>query len=1312
MECPEKTWVVEFVRGDLPIADVSRFEEHLDHCGRCLDVVAATAGSFTAERAPDVQRDSIWVHLVAAIARASERMATADLLQGAVRDRFGPYRVVAEIGRGAMGVVYSAVDEGTSRPAAVKTITHRIPAALAAMRHEIAFLQRARHSGIVRIYEEGIVDGDPWYAMELIEGQTLATFNRSCWGDPASRRASPPGSSPVLQALVPAAAGRLDEVLSLFSRMCEPLSFVHRAGIVHCDLKPSNVFVRHDDQPVLVDFGLMSRAGGAIGRETLEVGGLRGTLPYLAPELIRGQIPDARADIYAFGCMLYESLTGRPPFTAKTSHDLLHAHLYDVPTPASDLVAGLPDAVNELLDGLLAKRPGERLGSAEIVAQLLGSMGSTVPRPPSPSRTQYLFRPRLVGRDDIVGEIEELARGALRGQGHFVLIGGESGIGKTFLASELARLLARRRFEVVTGECVAIAPTSESGPQVAGTALEPFRGLLQRASDVCRTWDVAMDLFGSPPALHVLSQYEPTLGHLFEGQLSPWGALPPPAERERAVESMRELIVRFGRRGPLLLVIDDLQWADDLSLAVLDSIAGEVLASAGILVIGLYRLEEASGEISKLLDHADVHSHVLERLDEAALTVMVGDMLARPAPLDVMRALTDRAQGNPFFVAEYLRAAAFEGLLAHTAEGWTWSDRLTGVGSVADVLDLPRSLRELLVRRLELLSAGARRAAEVASVLGREFRSSMLAEVSGEPESHLSPWLCEMLDRQLVERAREQDFRFVHDKIRELAYDRMDRRRRRALHLAAGEALQREHAGGPNAAGHHAEMAYHFRNGEAWDRAIDYFERAAENALRTSANADAVRFFREAVSASAAGYVPVPAERRAYWARRIGDALQGLGDLSASKHNLLEAVRLLARPMPESPARMALGVGVKLARQLIHRTVARRWVESDPRKSPALLEAARAYDRLTQIYYYRGEYAPLLYANLATLDLAERGAPSPMRAVGFTNAAATAGIVPIPRLARAYFDLAEGALREAYDPEVESYYQVLHGHYLSGLGDWQRASAAGDRVMQIAEELGFGRRWEEGAGLRCAVEWGRDFDRCLEWCNRMFDSAVRRNDVQTTSWGFLRRAEVHVARGDLDAAEENLRHAERLVPQLGLPEQIRAFALRAYVLHSQGFGDRALAAADDASARIEAAKTVHLLCLDPYARLAEVRLAAWVASEPRDRIYAAKARRSCETLRAAARTFPVALPRYCLHEGTRCWLSGAKKRAIAIWQRGRRAAISLEIPHEEALLTLALVQHHAASHEYDAAPRARGTLARLGVGVGGDAPSATHQPFE
>jgi serine/threonine protein kinase/tetratricopeptide (TPR) repeat protein len=1275
-----------------------------------LDVVAATAGSFTAERAPDVQRDSIWVHLVAAIARASDRMATADLLQGPVRDRFGPYRVVAEIGRGAMGVVYSAVDERTSRSAAVKTVTHRIPAALAAMRHEIAFLQRARHSGIVRIYEEGIVDGDPWYAMELLEGRTLATFNRSCWGDPASRRSSPPG--PVLQALAPAAAGKLDEVLLLFGRMCAPLSFVHRAGIVHCDLKPSNVFVRNDDQPVLVDFGLMSRAGGAIGRETLEVGGLRGTLPYLAPELIRGQIPDARADIYAFGCMLYESLTGRPPFTATTSHDLLHAHLYNVPTPASHRVAGLPDAVDELLGGLLAKKPDERLGSAEIVAHLLGSMGSaTVARPPPPSRTQYLFRPRLVGRDDIVGEVEDLARGALRGQGHFVLIGGESGIGKTFLASELARLLARHRFDVVTGECVALAPTSESGPQVAGIALEPFRGLLQRASDVCRTWDVAMDFFGSPPALHVLSQYEPALGHLFEGHMDPWGALPPPAERERAVESMRELIVRFGRRGPLLLVIDDLQWADDLSLAVLDSIAGEDFASTGVLVIGLYRVEEASGAISKLVDHAHVHSHVLERLDEAALTVMVGDMLARPAPPEVMRALADRAQGNPFFVAEYLRAAAFEGLLAHTAEGWTLSDRLTAVGSVADILDLPRSLRELLVRRLELLSAGARMAAEVASVLGREFRSSMLAEVSGEPESHVSPWLSEMLDRQLVERARGQDFRFVHDKIRELAYERLDRRRRSALHLAAGEALQREHAGGPNAASHHAEMAYHFRNGEAWHRAIDYFERAAENALRTSANADAVRFFREAGSASALGHVPVPAERRAYWARRIGDALQGLGDLSASKHNLLEAVRLLDRPMPESPARLALGVAVKLAGQLIHRTAPRRWVESDPRKSPALLEAARAYDRLTQIYYYRGEYGPLLYANLATLDLAERGAPSPTRAVGFTNAAATAGIILLPRVARAYFALAEGALREAYDPEVESYYQVLHGHYLSGLGDWQRASAAGDRVMQLAFELGFGRRWEEGAGLRCSVEWGRDFDRCLAWCNRMFDSAVRRNDVQTTSWGFLRRAEIHVARGEIDAAEESLQSAERLVPQLGLPEQIRAFALRAYVLHSRGFADRALAAADDASARIEAARAVHLLCLDPYARLAEVRLAAWVASNPRDRMYEVKARRSCQTLRAAARTFPVALPRYCLHEGTRCWLSGAKKRAIAIWERGRRAATSLQIPHEEALLTLALAQHNAASHD-DAEPRARSTLARLGVHIGADAPSAAHQPFE
>ncbi len=651
MECPDGTWVAAFVIGEVPPDELLRFEAHLDGCENCLEVVAeaateAAASSPSHEESP--QRDSLWVHLVGAFACVSDRGWTTDGGDPPRRERFGSYRILAEIGRGAMGVVYAAVDERSSEPAAVKTVTAPTARSLSALRHEIAFLRRAQHPSIVRIFDDGVIDGDPWYAMELLEGGSLADLHRSVWpGQEAAARSVPrdDAASPPRAA----AGGRLDEMVTLFSRLCAPLAFVHRAGIVHCDLKPSNVLVRPDGSPVLVDFGLLSRADGALGRETLEVGGFRGTLPYLAPELIRGRIPDARADIYAVGCMLYESVTGRPPFLGPTARDVLRAHLYADVVPPSHLVSGLPAAFDDLVLSLLAKSPGKRVGSADVLAQMLETVLPVPSRRPSASPTPYLFRPRIVGRTADVDQVEALARDARDGRGHFVLVGGVSGIGKTFLASEIARQSARDNFEVVTGECAAFAPATDAAQQRSGAPFGPFRNLLQRAADLCRMGGprVTAELFGGESTLRVLARYEPALEHLRETAGETLFELPPPAERERALESMRELLGRFAARTPLLLVLDDLQWADDLSFALLASLGEEFLAAHAILILGLYRAEDAS-EVSGLLTTSHFEKIELKRLDDGALTAMVGDMLCRPAPPELMGALALHSEGNPF----------------------------------------------------------------------------------------------------------------------------------------------------------------------------------------------------------------------------------------------------------------------------------------------------------------------------------------------------------------------------------------------------------------------------------------------------------------------------------------------------------------------------------------------------------------------------------------------------------------------------------------------------------------------------------------
>src|SRR5262245_12639695 len=204
-----------------------------------------------------------------------------------------------------------------------------------------------------------------------------------------------------------------------------------------------------------------------------------------------------------------------------------------------------------------------------------------------------------------------------------------------------------------------------------------------------------------------------------------------------------------------------------------------------------------------------------------------------------------------------------------------------------------------------------------------------------------------------------------------------------------------------------------------------------------------------------------------------------------------------------------------------------------------------------------------------------------------------------------------------------------------------------------------------------------------------------------TSWGLLRRAEVQTARREFEAADASLAEAERIVPQLGLPEQIRALGLRAFLVLKSGRIDEAVTMADRAAELVRQAKTIHAYCIDPYGRIAEVHLAAWAKAGRASREAAAKARSSCATLRSAARIFPIAVPRYCLHEGTRRMLAGRRKSAEAIWKRGLTAARSLTIPYDEAFLLLALADlGSSGSANGNGVEQARRELKRLGVREG------------
>jgi predicted ATPase len=754
----------------------------------------------------------------------------------------GPYRILEPIGEGAMGVVYRAVHLESRSAAAVKTVHLPGEGLVQSLRREIHALARVCHPGVVRILDEGVHDGVPWYAMELVEGVPV--------------HAEVLRERPLL------------DRLTLVRRLCAPLAYLHGEGIVHRDLKPGNVLVRPDGLPVLVDFGLVGRFAAGLSREALEVeAAAGGTVAYMAPEQARGRLVDARADLYSLGCMVYELLTGRPPFVGPTAVEVLFQHLEAEPLAPSKLAAEVPPDLDALVLRLLAKDPRERFGHADDVASALAGLGAEDGLAGAgPKPRAYLYRPAFAGREQALAELERQLAKLQGGSGACVLLAGESGIGKTRLAMELARRAERFRARVASGEC--LPPSAAKGSAGAGGPLHPLRRSLQAIADRCRERGVqeAERLLGSRGKL--LALYEPALRSLPGQEAHPEPAeLPPEAARQRLFGALSDTYAALAQDRPLLLILDDLQWADGLTadwLAHLLHTGG--LERLPLLVLGTYRMEELNEQLEVALKGSGARRLELGRLDEQAIGSMVGDMLAlAPPPAVFVQYLTRHSEGNPFFVAEYLRTAVDEGVLYRDELGrWQVAEpgsRESGVGSRVssgpgsptpdarrptpdyESLPLPDSLRELVARRLEGLGTTSRDLVELAAVLGRELTAGLLARVAGSETVQLLEPLHELIRRQVLEEIPGGErLRFVHDKIREVTYERLVTERRRDLHRAAAEAI--ETLSEPERDEHLAALGRHWEEAGDAAKACQHYLAAATRARDRYAYHEAERLYR------------------------------------------------------------------------------------------------------------------------------------------------------------------------------------------------------------------------------------------------------------------------------------------------------------------------------------------------------------------------------------------------------------------------------------------------------------------------------------
>ena len=843
--------------------------------------------------------------------------------------QLGPYRVTGLLARGGMGRVYGGEHVETGEEVALKTVREVTGHLLAGFRREIHALGRVRHPGIVRILAHDFTGGLPWIAMPLLKGATLRQHLDELWPRPASvdpRRdpaagesdtanllTAPLGGAPrVVLTPAPSAPARpLGPTLTLMRRLCAPLAFLHGEGLVHRDLKPANVFLQDDGSPVLVDLGIVVHFGGAGGREELEVDPIMGTLQYMAPEQLGGELCDARADLYALGCILYECVTGQPPFTGENAA-VIRQHLEDLPLPPSLRAPGLPAELDRLILQLLKKRPQDRLGHAADVAAALVALDAEAEPEDGPAPRPYLYRPEITGREGALATLEEAAlRLSRERRGGIVLIRGESGVGKTRLAMEMGRRAAKRPLTVLTGRGMAPGAGGPSAQAGVAPPLHLLRPVLLEIADLAHEGHRAAIEWLLSPRGRVLATYEPNLRHLpgHEEQPAP-APLPPEQARALVIAALRETLRVLAERSPIVLVLDDLQWADELSLSLLAALAEAGSEERRVLLVGTYRSEESRPELEGLARAPGVTTIALDRLDAPSVEAMISGMLGlRARPFQVIEALVGHSTGNPFFVAEYLRAAIGEGMLRRD-EGGQWRFDAGGDPAAAiSSLPLPHTLVELVERRLRGLDAGGRALLAWAAVLGQELDDDLLLLDARDDGTALEA-LEALRVRHLLEETPEGRLRFAHDKIREIAYEQIAEAERIALHRRAGEALEARHPLAPDMA---AAIGHHCARAGLHGKAGRHFARAADRAREVYVNGDAIRFYQSAI-AELTQAPPGEAAREEMppLHERLGDVLGLVGRWEDAR----EAYGAALEMAPPPPC-------VELAR--IHRKIGKAW---------------------------------------------------------------------------------------------------------------------------------------------------------------------------------------------------------------------------------------------------------------------------------------------------------------------------------------------------------------------------------------------------
>ena len=811
----------------------------------------------------------------------------------------------------------------------------------------------------------------------------------------------------------------IDQVLSIADDLLDALDELHNHGHVRRVLRPDDIFIEDINgrtRAVLGGFGplivLQSLQNEQIARKVACYG---------SPEVLGALDEDIRAagDLYSVGMILFECLTGERPFNASSTGDLVFQHMT---SPVPNMISRnsrIPQALNDIVLRLLEKHPRDRYQSAAGVRfdlQQLTDLGQNRQSAHlvlgTMDRRETLIEPAFVGRSGSLNSLQSELDSVSLGNSRTVVISAASGLGKSRLLLEVSRMAALRNYHILKSvgqNQPGLAPLASLQPVIAECAN------IIRADSLLKT-HLRRDLSGLGRELQLVV---PELVAELELPVPPEGN--DELSDRRIAVALATLLGAMNAGGrPVLILLDDMQWADDLTLTMLEC-WHLVNSRKTLLIVGTRPSDATAERLQQHLKYAEqIHLSPLVREELNQLL----ESMAGGLPSTILDTIWQMSAGNPFVASAVLRGLVEVGLLTASNNGWLVDeDQLRN-------LQMSGEAAEVLKQRLNRLSLSSQHLLAVGSVLGKEFSIEMAADVAGIARDRVLQLLIEPRKNHLIwERASDSTCSFMHDQIREAILSSMDAARRADIHFKAASCLQRTQ---PDRI---FDIAFHFDAAGRSDLARVHALEAAEQARSSHALESAEQQYRIAFRS----YEAVNEEPDFQILYGLGDVLMlsgryqdaqplferaiqmadcktkraevslKLGELAFKEDRKDRAIELWEAALDSlggkiPPAWMAPISAVReITVQLLHSVFPKQFLgtkQQNPTATDRLLW--RLHSRLAYAYWFVRSKTEVLNIHLRGMNLAERYKPTAELAQAYSEHAPAMSLIPLSRRGIAY----------------------------------------------------------------------------------------------------------------------------------------------------------------------------------------------------------------------------------------------------------------------------------------------------------------------